>query len=142
MEYPQRRLRPVRRPRPVNGNHQSRVLRPVIKKNHRGLWVGGLLLLVIGMAALCLVYIRDAKKGHSAKTYRQYAARAEPTSGLQSSERERWGQTTGSPGGCMQNNEAVQLFINMGFRESTSRAMAEELERELQRKIESRSSQW
>ena len=94
MEYAQRSLRPVRRPSPVHVKNRSRVLRPVAKKGLHGLWIGGLLLLVVGMVALCLVYIRDAKKEQSAQTYRKYAARAVPTSGLQSSESEAAEQKT------------------------------------------------
>ena len=94
MEYAQRSLRPVRRPRPVHVKNRSHALRPVAKKSHRGLWIGCLLLLVVGMGTLCLVYMRDAKKEQSAKTYRKYAARAEPTSGLQSSESETAEQET------------------------------------------------
>ena len=55
-----------RRPRHANGNYHSRTLKPA-KKSHRGLWVGGLLLLVVGMVALCLVYACVLKKGHSSK---------------------------------------------------------------------------
>ncbi len=134
MEYPQRKLSPVRRPRPTNRNFHSRVLRPVTKKDHRGLWVGGLLVFAIGAVAFCMFYIRGARKTHSANTYRHYEARAEPTRVRQLSERERWRQPMRAPSGSMQNNEAVQLFRGMGFRESTSRAMAEELEREIQRR--------
>ena len=55
-------------------------------------------------------------------------------------ERDRWDQATRSPSGCMQNNEAIQLFRDMGFRESTSRAMAEEFERHMRHRTG--NAQW
>ena len=57
------------RPRPANGNSPSSVLKPVSPKSYRGLWVGGLLLLVISAATFCLVYIRNSKKDKSAEAY-------------------------------------------------------------------------
>ena len=128
MGYVKRRLRPA------NGNFHSRVLRPVAKKGRFGLWVSGLLF-VIGAAALGLFYMRDARRAHSAKTYRYDMVRVEPTRAVRPLEKERWGQPKSVPGGSIQNNEAVQLFRDMGFRESTSRAMAEEFERNLQYRI-------
>lgn len=125
MGYVKRRLRSA------NGNFHSRVLRPVAKKGYLGLWVGGLLLCVMGAAALGLFYIRDARNTHSAKTYRHNMVQAEPARAVRPLERERWGQPKSVTGGSIQNNDAVQLFRGMGFRESTSRAMAEEFERNL-----------
>ena len=57
-----------RRPRPANGNSHSSALKPVSKKSFRGLWIGGLLLFVIGMVALCLVYKGDSKKDQFTET--------------------------------------------------------------------------
>lgn len=134
MGYVKRRLRPA------NGNFHSRVLVPVAKKGRLGLWVSGLLLFVIGAAALGLFYMRDARSTLSAKTYRHDMVRVEPTRAVRPFEKERWGQPKRVPGGSIQNNEAVQLFRSMGFRESTSRAMAEEFERNLRYRIE--NSAW
>ena len=106
-------------------------------------WVGiPLLLLVVGAAVFCLFYIRirDAKNRTSSKTYRQCSELAVPTRVLQSAERERWGQPKSMYRGSIQDDETVQLFRDIGFSESASRAGAEVLEREMQRKI--RNSAW
>ena len=65
---------------------------------------------------------------------------AEPTRAVRPSEKERWGQQKSMTGGNIQNDELVQFLMSMGFRESTARAMAEESEREIQRRI--RDSAW
>ena len=141
MEYARRRMGDANlRRRPANRNFHSRALRPVIKKDHPWLWIGVLLLLVIVAATFCLFYMRNARKEHSAEAYGHDTVWEEPTRSVRTLENERWGQPKRVTGGGMQNNEAGQLFKDMGFRESTSRAMAEEFERELQRRA--RNSAW
>ena len=56
------------RPRPANGNSPSSVLKPVSPKSYRGLCVGGVLLLIIGMVAVCFVYKGDSEKDQSTET--------------------------------------------------------------------------
>lgn len=123
MGYARRKLRHM------GGNGQSSVLKPVRKGFHCGLWIGGSLFVI----CVCCFCIRNAKKDKSAMTYGFEKTRTKSTWMPQTSSEESWGRSGSIP------HETVQMFRNQGFSEAAARAMAEEFEKDLDRRIRNRS---
>ena len=91
-----------------------------------------------------LLYMCDLKASRPSEvarihwTSRDMEIRSESTWRPQPSTEARWGQLKGRYGERALNSN-VQFFMDQGFRESTSRAMAEEMEKDIERRIRSRS---
>lgn len=126
MGYVKRKLGPKCR------NFQSGVLKPVRKKCYRGLWIGGLLLVVCAVT-LYLFHIRNAKKDRIAKAYGYERTRTESTWVSQTSKEESWGCSRSVP------QETIQFFRAQGFNEKTARTMAEGFERDIEERIRAQS---